>query len=426
MNIHVVQPGDTIYTIASSYGVDPERLSIDNDITDPNNLILGEALAVFKPKQTYIVQEGDNLESIANTQGTDVMELLRNNPNISGRELYIGETLVISYVGIKAAKIKTNGFAYPFINIEILRKTLPYLTYLTIYTYEYKENGSIGDVIDSEAIQLAKDYGVVPIMFLAAANDEYNNNEEIAHILINDMKIQNKFIDNILKVLQNKGYSGVNMETPFVKPGDRKAYVNLITKITERLNSEGYSVMVTIEPSTFEVSTGIIYSGVDYEGLGNAANDVLYQLTYAWRYPSSLPISVLHFDAVMETLAKAVTRIPSDKCILGISDIGYLWEFPYFSAITIVNFLNNNAALELARDTDSIIQFNEPTRTTYFRYIDNEREYMAWFKDIRVIYPMLVYSQGYGMQGISIWSIMHFNTNTWLMINAQYEIEKLV
>jgi spore germination protein len=51
---------------------------------------------------------------------------------------------------------------------------------------------------------------------------------------------------------------------------------------------------------------------------------------------------------------------------------------------------------------------------------------MAWFKDIRVIYPMLVYSQGYGMQGISIWSIMHFNTNTWLMINAQYEIEKLV
>lgn len=426
MYIHVVQPGDTIYTIASSYNIKPERLAIENDIADPNKLVQGEALLILIPEQVYTVQEGDNLESIANAAGTNVMELLRNNPNISGRALNIGEELVISYVGIKSVKIKTNGFAYPFINKDILRKSLPYLTYLTIFSYEYNRNGSLNNIDDSEAVQLAKDYGVVPIMFLTAAMSENTLDKEIAHILINDIQVQNSYIENILITLQSKGYSGVNIETPFVKPGDREEYVKLIATITERLNQEGYFVVITIDPSTFEVSTGIIYGGVDYNGLSTVANQVLYQLTYEWIYPNTLPISVIPFDAVMATLANAVELIPPEKCMLGVSDVGYLWEFPYFGAVTVVNFLNLNSAIDLADYTNSLIEFNERTRTTYFTYVENETEYMAWFKDIRVIYPMLVYSQGYGLQGFSIWNLMHFISSTWLMINALYEIEKLV
>ncbi|WP_073276154.1 LysM peptidoglycan-binding domain-containing protein [Anaerocolumna jejuensis] len=32
MYIHIVQPGDTITTIADSYGVSPERIAAENDI----------------------------------------------------------------------------------------------------------------------------------------------------------------------------------------------------------------------------------------------------------------------------------------------------------------------------------------------------------------------------------------------------------
>ncbi len=425
MFIHVVQPGDTIYTIASSYHIKPERLALENDITDPNQLVQGEALVILIPEQTYIVQEGDNLETIASIYGTNTMELLRNNPNISGRALNPGEELVISYDGIKSTKIKTNGFAYPFINKDTLRKILPYLTYLTIYSYEYNRNGNLDDLNDSEVIQLAKKYGVLPIMFLTAAMSENNIDKEIVHILINDIQIQNLYIENILNTLQRKGYSGINIETPFVRPGDREDYVKLIAKITELLNREGYFVIVTIDPSTFEVSTGIMYSGIDYKGLSAAANEVLYQLRHEWGTSNSLPISVIPFEAVVETLTNAVTLIPPEKCILGISDIGYLWEFPYFAAVTIVNYLNLKSAINLAHYTNSVIQFNNRTRTAYFSYLENDIEYMAWFEDIRVVYPMLVYSQGYGLQGISIWNVMYFNTSTWLMINNLYEIAKL-
>jgi spore germination protein len=425
MNIHIVQPEDTIYTIADRYGLSPERVIVQNDIMHPDNLITGEALIIIKPSQTYMVQEGDSLESIARTQGMDVMELLRNNPNVSNRELVIGEELVLSYIDRGTTSMKTNGFAYPFIDRDTLQKTLPYLTYLTIYSYQIAPDGTLIDIDDREIIQIAKQYGAAPIMFITAPHEGENVDIDIAHILIRNAEVQNVFITNILMILRNKGYYGINMDTPYIQPEDREPYVDFIASLTKLLNSEGYYVMISIAPSTFEVSTGIIYNGVDYTGLSQASNEVLYRLTYAFLYPHSLPISTLPFEAVIQTLTKAITLIPPEKCMLDISIIGYVWEFPYFAAITYANFLNYNSVLQLANDTGSVIQFNEPSRSSYFQYTENKYEYMTWFEDSRTIYPILEYTQEYGLQGISIWNIMYFITNIWLMIQTKYVIEKI-
>ncbi len=424
MYIHVVQPGDTIYTIANMYGISPVRLVMENDIMSPYNLVTGAALVIVIPSQTYIVQEGDSLESIAKAYGTDVMELLRNNPAVSGRDLYTGEELVISYVDEKSQTTKTNGFAFPFIERATLRKTLPYLTYLTIYSYQIMPNGNLIDIDDTEVIQIAKEYGVAPIMFINAPHEGENVDTEIAHNLIGDAQIRSTFINNVLNTVRSKGYQGINIDTPYVQPRDRESYVELITDITEQLNKEGFTVTITIAPSTFEVSTGIIYTGVDYTGLSQAANDVLYQLIYAWTYPRNLPISVLPFETVTQTMDSAIKMISPEKFLLGISIVGYLWEFPFFAAVTYSNFINYNSALQLAGDVGSPIEFSERTRSVYFQYIENDIEYMAWFKDSRVIYPFLSYLQYYGLEGISIWNIMYFTTNIWLMINSQYVIEK--
>lgn len=425
MYIQVVQQDDTIYSIANTYGISPERLAMENDISDPVNLTVGEAFVILIPSQTYIVQEGDSLESIALEQGTDIMELLRNNPDISNRELYSGEELVISYEDERTAAIKTNGFAYPFIDRETLRKTLPYLTYLTVYSYQILPDGNLIELDDFEIVQMAKEFGVAPIMFVNAPHEGDDVDTEIAHNITSNTDIKNTFLNNILRNLRSKGYSGINLDTPYIHPLDREAYVEFVADLTKLLNAEGFSVTITIAPSTFEISTGIIYSGVDYTGLSQAANSVLYELTYARRYPRNLPISVLPFDAVIQTLDNAVSLISPEKCTLGISIVGYLWEFPYFAAITYANFINYNSAIDLAKDVGASIQFNEPSRSSYFLFVDGDREYIAWFKDSRVIYLFLEYVKSYGLQGASIWNIMYFTTNIWMLMNAQFVIEKI-
>ncbi|WP_313130305.1 LysM peptidoglycan-binding domain-containing protein [Anaerocolumna sp.] len=426
MYIYIVQPGDTLYTIANAHGVSPERLALENDIQYSSNLVPGEALVIIQPSRTYIVQEGDTLESIALSQQIDIMELLRNNPSISDRGLYMDEELVISYAETKTAAIEVNGFTYPFVDRNILKKTLPYLTYLTIYSYQFTRDGNLIETDDMEIIRIARSYGVAPIMYITTVKDENNIDTEIAHILVSDTELQNKFIENIIVTLQTKGYYGINMDTPYIQPLDRELYVTFIETLTRRLNNEGFFVTVTVAPSLFEAATGITYTGVDFVGLSQAANTILYQLTYEWKYPYYLPISILPFDAVLHTLSETVAQFSPSSCILGITNIGFVWEFPYFSAITEANFINYHSAIELAYDTNSVIELNAPSRSAYFHYIENAKEYMAWFKDSRAIYSLIAYSQELGMRGISIWNIMSFITNIWLLIHVQFEIKKVL
>ncbi len=115
MIIHVVQLGDTLTSIAESYGISIDSLIINNGIQNPNNLVEGQCIVIVYPQASYMVKEGDTLAGIASANNITIIELLRNNPFISDREfLFPGESLVISY-GEKKGKITTNGYANPFI-----------------------------------------------------------------------------------------------------------------------------------------------------------------------------------------------------------------------------------------------------------------------------------------------------------------------
>ena len=75
MDIHVVRPGDTLYSIAQRYGVSMARLLEDNDPPDPARLSVGQTLVVRYPRQVYRVRPGDTLWSIARTHGLTVRQL---------------------------------------------------------------------------------------------------------------------------------------------------------------------------------------------------------------------------------------------------------------------------------------------------------------------------------------------------------------
>ena len=84
--------------------------------------------------------------------------------------------------------ITTNGFSYPFIKKETLIKTLPNLTYLTIFNYTSTEQGKVIEYSDDrEIIKIAKAYGVIPLLLLTTLSPKGVDNIETAYrILLND------------------------------------------------------------------------------------------------------------------------------------------------------------------------------------------------------------------------------------------------
>ena len=139
MTIYVTRPGDTIESIAAEFGVDADRMVIENGIPNPENLVVGQSIIIRYPNTLYQIQAGDTLFSIAANFEVEPVQILQNNPFLAAEELLeIGEEIVIDYIASEEplGDIIVNGYAYPFINRIVLRQTLPFLTNLLIFTYD--------------------------------------------------------------------------------------------------------------------------------------------------------------------------------------------------------------------------------------------------------------------------------------------------
>ena len=169
MFVHVVKRGDTIWSIARRYNVSPQRIISDNAIPNPQNLVLGQALLILIPKTVHTVTAGDTLPLIAMAYDTSVLTLMQNNPVlISNPVLVPGQTLVIDFTEEKRRSLVINSYAYPYINQDVLRRALPYLTYLTIFGYGFTLEGDLIEIDDQPLINLAYEYRTAPVMLISS------------------------------------------------------------------------------------------------------------------------------------------------------------------------------------------------------------------------------------------------------------------
>jgi spore germination protein len=429
MIIHVVQPGETIGSIADRYGVSAARLIQDNGIVTPDNLVLGQAIVIVYPEQTYTVQEGDSLGDIAKAYGVTLMQLLRNNPFLSEREfIYPGETIVISYNNNKG-RISTNGYANPYMNREVLRKTLPFLTYLSVFGYRTTEEAEIIDIDDAEIIQMAKEYGVAPIMLLSTLTGEGEGSIEVAYSILYNQELAERHIENILNILNAKGYYGLNITLQYINTENQQIYTNYITQLTNRLNQEGYLVLITLTPNIVYQVNEITFERVDYSGIGRVANGVTL-MTYNWGYTFGPPAPVTSVFIMSEFLDYAVTQISPEKIDIGLPVISYDWQLPYIIGVSRANSLSAESAIALASEVGATIQFDETSQTPFFQYTDYSsgipQQHIVWFVDARSVDAIVNLIPQYGFKGIGIWNIMNFFSQLWLVINTQYEIDTVL
>jgi len=424
MIIHSVQPDETIYTIAEKYGVSADWLIIDNQVNNPNKLVVGQSIVVLFPKETYRVQDGDTLAGIADAHGVSVMQLLRNNPHLSDRTyIYPGEEIVIRLSDEKIMEISTNGYAFPFIDINVLRKTLPYLTYLTIFYYRITTDGDIIDIEDQELIDIAKGYGVAPIMLISTLTDTGTADIEAVHSIFTSEDKQEDLINRVLANMKRKGYYGLNIDIQNVQQEDRQLYIDFITNISSRVRQEGYLVLITLTPNTFQSETEIMYQGPEYATLGQLSDSTML-LSYEWGYSYS-PQIALPLVTVRALLDYAVAQIPPEKINIGLPTIGYIWQLPYVDRVSIANAISHNSALDLARDVGAVIQRDEASKAPFFSYIA-DKEYVVWFRDASNIAALLEFVQEYDLEGIGTWNNMQFSSGIWLVINSQFEIKKVL
>lgn len=104
--IHVVQRGDTLRSIASTYNSTWQAIAARNALANPNRIYVGQRLIIPAPGtnvnqtvRTYRVQPGDSLTSVAARYNTTVAALAQANGLTTSSRLLVGQVLQLPAQG---------------------------------------------------------------------------------------------------------------------------------------------------------------------------------------------------------------------------------------------------------------------------------------------------------------------------------------
>lgn len=375
----------------------------------------------------YVVKPGDNVDAIALENNISVNELIYDNQIEYPYALAVGQALYIRETAPEAGRsITVNGYAYPFINENILEETLPYLTYLSIFSYGFTAEGAlIPPLIDPQfMIDASNENNTSPILTLTPLDESGRFNNNLISSVVRNDDIQLILIDAILAELNSKGYTGVDVDFEYILSEDRDYFTTFVARMTNILNESGYTVSVALAPKTSADQQGLLYEGKDYAGLGAAANSVLL-MTYEWGYTYSIPMAVAPINKVRQVIEYAITEIPSAKIDMGIPNYGYDWPLPYEKGVTRARTIGNIEAVNIAVRYGAVIQYDEIAQTPYFNYTDEQQtEHEVWFEDVRSMQAKFRLISEYNLRGAGYWQIMRLFRANWLLLSDTYRIIK--
>lgn len=420
--IHIVSAGETIYSVAARYGVDPSLLSINNGIYAPEGLAVGQSLIIVFPKLTYTVQDGDSVYSIAGRFGISTGQIYRNNLVLSGLpDIYAGQTLILELERDGVSAFQTGGYAYPYASEFVLRTALPAMGLLMPFTYGFTLEGKLLPPDDARLLQYASEYGTKPILHLSTMTESGNFSTELASELLNNKALWEVLTDNILLEIREKGYGGLDIDFEYLGADNAEKYAMFVAYCREKLNQSGYPVMVALAPKTRDDQPGVLYEGHDYALLGQAANSVLL-MTYEWGYTYGPPMAVSPIMPVTRVVEYAVERIPAEKIFLGISNYGYDFTLPYIAGVSMAQSLSTVEATQLAQEVGAEIMFDQTAMSPFFDYTKDGVWHQVWYEDARSINSRLQLIRQYGLKGALYWNLDRPNPQNLTLIASTVEI----
>ena len=407
MQIYVVKPGDTLYSISRALSLAPGFLARYNGLREPYRLAVGQSLLVLYPEKTVTVRAGDTLSSIAASAGTDVLTLYRMNPNLSGSDrLYPGQVLVTQLEQSRTRSAFVSGYAYPYVQESVLRGILPFAGALMPFTYGFTPEGALVPMDDERLLALAGEYGVRPFLHLSTLTAAGTFSAVQAVVVLRSEMLQQTLAEAVLQKMQEKGYQGLDVDFEYLGWELADAYAQFLSRLHELLTSYGLPLIAALAPKTSVDQPGTLYEGHDYAAIASACDAVLL-MTYEWGYTYGPPMAVAPVSAVRRVVEFALTQMEAGKILLGFPNYAYDWTLPFTAGATRAQSIGNEAAPLLAAQHGAEIQFDEQAQTPYFTYLDEAGQpHEVWFEDARSALAKFGLLTEYGLLGLGYWNFM--------------------
>jgi spore germination protein len=380
MRIHVVRPGESVWGIAHAYGVTHQDVIAANDLPEPDRLVPGQALVVPA-----------------------------------------GAPQTPRHPAEANAYVEPRGREQ---DREVVAAVAAYLTYVTMFEYRVNRDGTIDPLRDAQARAAARAGDAMAVLALTNIAEEQFS-RELGEAVLASTDLQDRVLDNVLRLMRERGFGGLNIDFEHLRPADREPYNQFLRRAAERVHAAGFTLSTALAPKVSAEQTGAWYEAHDYPAHGQIA-DFSVLMTYEWGWSGGPPRAVAPLSEVERVIRYAVSAMPPQKIMMGMPLYGYDWTLPYVRGGPFARVVSPQEAIALAARHSVTIRYDPDSQSPFFRYRDpHGREHEVWFEDARSVQAKLNLVKQHNLRGVSYWRLPISFPQNWLLLAENFEVRKL-
>ncbi len=251
--------------------------------------------------------------------------------------------------------------------------------------------------IDTSALRIMRSGNVKIVPILSNAENQAFRSDGL-HRILNNPEKRAKFIDQVVVLLTQNRFDGVNVDFEDLKEKNNEVLSNFAKELYAKLHAKRFLVTQNVVPFNEDY---------DYEQLAKS-NDLLFLMAYDQYSDLHNPGPISSQKWIEAAVDNIAAKIPSNKIVLNLAAYGY-----DFGKDSVKN-VTYQEALMLARGSNATIDFSGETYNLHFSYMGNdESRHEVYFTDAATNFNTMRFASQYGLAGTAIWRLGSEDNRLW-------------
>lgn len=402
--IHTVAPGDTLWKLQQTYAVPIQTLKqqngLESDLLVPGlNLYIPDSAP---PERFYQMKSGDTLWVLAQRFATNVQAIMAGNPGLDPNQMQAGQHIRIpTYQRYSIESLAFLDMGDPAPYETILATAARQLTYIAVFTYSGRPDGTLTEVNDAGVIPLCRKVGILPLMVVSNFTTK-GFDPDLADQVLN-AKNRTAFVKNIASTARAKGYEGVSIDFEFVRPARRNDFTLFLQELKEAIGNK--ILHINLHAKTKDDPENKLTGFLDYQKIGSIC-DVVAVMTLDYGYASGPPAPIAPPWWISQVLNFTTGQINRRKVMMAMPHYGYDWTVPTQQGKTAQG-IQIKSAINKAITNGVPIQFDSKAQAPWYTYNQGSQQRVIWFEDTKSLIRKYELMQVYGLLGATFWRLRY-------------------
>lgn len=244
-----------------------------------------------------------------------------------------------------------------------------------------------------------------------------NSMQETTSEIMNDYKLRNKLINQILDYVDKYNLDGVNIDFEYMKEDDKKMFSRFIIELTPRMKALGKVVSVDVTAPDGSPDWSLCF---DRNTLGKVGDYVMFMAYDQNGASSPEEGTTAGYNWVLANVNKFLGQedVPKEKLVLGIPFYTRLWkEQDGKITSTVVSMKKIDSIVP----DNAIKEWDDNLKQYYVQFDQDGATYKMWVEDEASIKEKLSIINTKELQGASFW-VKDFETESiWKVVKEALE-----